>query len=268
MVWKNKSKAMVVTVLFSITMFVFPGIILAAESSFSHDFGEVEQGETYVATVDISTSSSSNVNLLSLVLQNGSDFQIITTVPDGGIIVPPNESVPIKVSFTPTELGPATDTIIIRTNNRSIRSVAVNLSGIGIPGISVEDILKYFDEAVASGSLTGSDKISYYHFKKRAKKKGIKINEERLKALKNRKKRKGKDKLAERRLHVFRKRLESVDLKVLDENINEACEQLSNIYAKTDSIDPPESPPDFLEGDGKEDLANMIDDLKQKLKCN
>ena len=176
MVRNKKSNAIVVTVLFSITMCLFPGIILAAESSISHDFGEVEQGATNFATVDISTSSSSNVNLLSLVLQNGADFQIITTVPDGGIIVPPNESVPIRVSFTPSELGPVADTIIIRTNNPSIRSVPVNLSGTGISGISVEDILKYFDEAVASGSLTGNGEISYYHFKKRAKKRGKEIN--------------------------------------------------------------------------------------------
>jgi hypothetical protein len=267
MVWEKKSNAFVMTLSFAITMFLFTGITLAAEP-FSHDFGEVEQGVTTTATVDISTSSSSNVNLLSLILQNGTDFQIISTIPEGGIVVPPNESVGIQVAYTPVGLGPVTDTLIIRTNNPSIRSVLVSLSGTGVNGISVEDILKYFDEAVASGSLTGCDNISYYHYKKRADRKEKERNKEREDAFRKRMEPHGKKRLAERRLHVFRKSLESVDSKLLDYDLNGACKKLSNLYAKTDGESPPESSPDFLEGEGKASIANMINDLSKKLECN
>ena len=79
---------------------------------------------------------------------------------------------------------------------------------------------------------------------------------------------KEKEKIAQRRLIAFRNMIESIDMKILEEDIDGACAKLSHVYAKTDDKTPPESSPDFVEGDAKGDLANMIVDLSQKLECN
>jgi hypothetical protein len=57
--------------------------------------------------------------------------------------------------------------------------------------------------------------------------------------------------------------IKSVDNMVQDENISVACEQMINVYRKTDG----QSPRDFVAGVAKEDLAEMIVAYSKQLDC-
>ena len=56
---------------------------------------------------------------------------------------------------------------------------------------------------------------------------------------------------------------------LIDANLlSDACGQLSAALAKTDGLEPPDSAPDFVDGEAVPVLANMIQELKISLGCN
>lgn len=247
-------KIVTFTMIFAVAICLLPSTTQAFSTSELYDFGDVELGSTSRATVTISTSSIENVILTALRLQNGAEFKVVTEVLQEGIVVPPNQTVGIEIAYTPAIIGTVTDTLYIHTNNPFIGRRIIQLSGNGYNSkIEIGDILEFFDTAVAAGSLQGDEgeKSSDYlsdnksSFTQKAKKAG-------------------KDnRPVDNRLKAFRNMIKSVDNMVQDENITGACEQLIDIYRKTDG----QSPPDFVAGVAKEDLAEMIVAYSKQLDC-
>ena len=243
------------TIFLAIAISFLPLTVGAFSTPAIWDFGEVQLGSESLAIVTIATSSNENVILTSLLLQNGTDFKVITEIPAGGILIPPNQSVGIEISYTPKLVGPGTDSLYIYTNNPFIGRGIVNLSGIGISSkeIQINDILEFFDAAVASGSLTGDD--------------GAKLSANMLSYAQNNQKSGKAGKSSENRLNAFRNMLKSVDNMIQDGNTSGACAQALNVYHKTDGQSPPISAPDFVAGEAKEELARMVLDFSEQLHC-
>jgi hypothetical protein len=94
-----------------------------------------------------------------------------------------------------------------------------------------EEILDFFDDAVAKGELKGS----------------------------------GPGRSAEGRLKALRNMLEEAEALIQQGDIKEACGQLRQAYLRTDG-EP--RPPDFVEGPAAGELAQMILDLMDDLGCS
>jgi hypothetical protein len=242
------------TMIFAVAICLLPSITQAFSTPESWYFGDVEMGSTSRATMTISTSSTENIILTALRLQNGAEFKVVTEVPQQGIVVPPNQAVRIEIAYTPTIVDTVTDTLYIHTNNPFIGRGIIQLSGTGYSSkIEFGDILEFFDTAVAAGSLQGDEgeKSSDYFSDNKS-------------SLTQKVKKAGKDdRSADNRLKAFRNMIKSVDNMVQDENITGACEQMIDVYRKTDG----QSPQDFVAGVAKEDLAEMIVAYSKQLDC-
>lgn len=126
------------------------------------EFGDVPLGETKVLIVEVIASSTNEITLTALSLEKGdsSEFSITTTLPEGGNHLLPNESMGIEVTYSPTALGPAGDTLIITTDNLWIKGF-VYLTGTGVEAQApkgVKAILHFFNNAVDTGRLEGKGK--------------------------------------------------------------------------------------------------------------
>ena len=251
---KKQMKIVTFTMIFAVTIYLLPSITQAFSTPESWYFGDVELGSTSRATVTISTSSTEKVILTALRLQNGAEFKVVTEVPQQGIVVPPNQTVGIEIAYTPTIVDTVTDTLYIHTNNPFIGRGIIELSGTGYNSkIEIGDILEFFDTAVAAGSLQGDEggKSSDYLSDNKS-------------SYTQKAKKAGKDnRLVDNRLKAFRNMIKSVDNMVQDENITGACEQMIDVYRKTDG----QSPPDFVAGVAKEDLAELIVAYSNQLNC-
>jgi hypothetical protein len=95
----------------------------------------------------------------------------------------------------------------------------------------IQEILDFFDEAVAKGELKGS----------------------------------GPGRSAEERLKALRNMLDEAKALIQQGGIKEACGQLRQAYLRTDG-EP--RPPDFVEGPAAGELAQMILDLMDDLGCS
>ena len=239
---------------------LMPDMAKALDKPASWDFGNVILESTSKATVNI--SSDKEVILTRIILAKGTYFQVITQISGDGLRIEPNQSVGIEIVYTPTIVGPVDDAMYIYTNNPFTGRATVYLSGIGVPNkIAIDDILHFFDSSVSTGSLIGSDgkKSSEYQVSLYQQAAMIEPNGG-AKAAKG-------GKSEDNRLNAFRNKLKSVDNMVDDKNIHGACEQLLEIYQKTDGLNPPQSPPDFIEGQAKAELAAMITAFRLQLQC-
>jgi hypothetical protein len=258
MIFKKNIKTTLFTIIFAITITFIYSNSYAVDPVY-YDFKEVGLNTTSNATVSISTNSSSEVVLKSMSLQSGIYFEILTEMPDDGIVIPPNETVGIKIAFTPTILDSVSDVMYIRTNNPFIGRVVVYLSGTGVPSadITIDDILGFFDSSVASGTMVGN---------------GGANSDDNLLAYKvdNQKKKKSgnQGKSAENKLHALRNMIVSAGKLIESEDLDGACRQLMSISKKCDGKD---RPPDFVLGAGQPNpvpqLENMIENLSESLEC-
>jgi hypothetical protein len=239
---KKFMKVIEIFVIFAATALFLPGVTIASVSPTSWDFGEVELGSSRAAIVRISAPDTQEVVLLTafrLGLGSSSDFSVKTTIPESGIQLLPGHTVEIEIVYTPSAIGPTSDSLYIYTNPRGFEET-VDLSGTGIavaplPSqseiISVEDILAFFDNSVDSGYLEGD----------------------------------GKGKSAPNRLKALRNMIRSTGEIIKEGNNDIAFDKLLTILKKTDGQRSPDSPPDFVKGYGVGKLAGMIEGLMQQL---
>ena len=96
--------------------------------------------------------------------------------------------------------------------------------------VTIEDILDFFDESVENGSLQGA----------------------------------GPDNSSQGRLKALRNMIEAAGDLIAAGDIGAACQQLTDVYNRTDGETPP---PDFASGEAALDLAKMILDLGASLGC-
>jgi hypothetical protein len=98
------------------------------------------------------------------------------------------------------------------------------------PPVSVADILAFFDESVANGTLYGY----------------------------------GPGKSADGRLNALRNQIEAAGDLIDDGALEDACQQLLNAYERCDGL---LRPPEFVAGPAAATLAGMILDLMGELGC-
>jgi Abnormal spindle-like microcephaly-assoc'd, ASPM-SPD-2-Hydin len=194
------------------------------------EFGDVPLGETKVLIVEVIASPTNEITLTALSLEKGdsSEFSIKTTLPEGGVHLLPDESVGIEVTYSPTALGPAGDTLVITTDNPWIKGLIV-LTGTGVeaqPPQGVKAILNFFDNAVDTGRLEG----------------------------------KGKGKSAAHRLNALRNMIRSTEkmLKAKGKGKKRACKRLRAISRKIKS---------HVQGDAVGELSAMVSKLMRDLGC-
>jgi len=171
------------------------------------------------------------INEFGLQTGSSSDFSI-TSAPEEGTDLLPGEYAEIEVTYTPSDLGYVSAMLRIFWANGEADVEYINLEGVGVEpsGVTIEDILNFFDESVEEGTLEGD----------------------------------GPGNSAEHRLNALRNMLLEAERLIDEGDYNGACEQLNDTYKHCDGED---NPPDFATGTAREELANQILALMKELDC-
>ena len=202
-------------------------------SPLTYDFGEVEIGMCSETLINVT-----NITEVYIVRMNGiyfsepydSSFSLVPwPVP---LLLYPGMWMEVPVKFCPEATGSYSTSLWIDTN-AGIYEVA--LSGTGVleeppPEEQIQEILDFIDESVEAGTLEGS----------------------------------GAGSSADKRLNALINMIEAVGDLIEQGRYEEACDQLWAAYRRCDG-DP--RPPDFVEGEAREQLAAMILALIESLGC-
>jgi hypothetical protein len=157
----------------------------------------------------------------------------VSSSPELPSVVAPEGSVDIEVTFTPSTEELLTGVLEISSDDSDEPIISVNLIGVGVvievpPAEQIEQILEFFDTSVADRILIGV----------------------------------GLGNSADNRLKALRNMLEAISDLIVGEYYDDAYEQLIDILKKCDGQDPP---PDFVTGEAREELANMIMELMEDI---
>lgn len=220
--------------LFSILLIIlaFPMAVWAGPDPIDpENFGDVELGSSSTAYITIQNGGFEPIAINSVTLDSiGADFAIISN-PEGEVLAF-GESADVVVTFTPDALGPAAATLAIDWMNGESGIEYVELTGVGV-GVSgnpvtVQDILDFFDQSVADGSLVGNGPGNSANGRKKALRNKIKAAGDTL------------------------------------EDGGDACNELLGAYQRCDGLP---RPPEFVAGPATQTLAGMILTLMGDLGC-
>lgn len=218
---------------FDIYMFELFGPPDADVSPTSLSFGDVEVGQSSLLIATISNNGESQLELT--VTQTGStDFTYTPTT----AIVNPEESIDLTVTYTPSDIGPDEATLTINSNDPDEPTIEVTLTGNGVeaavpPEEMFQELLDFYDENIENEDLQGI----------------------------------GPGNSPENREHAIRNMIVAASNLYSDGLVEEACEQLHDIYKK---IDGEPNPPDFIVGDPTVlgELRQRILELLEAFSCN
>lgn len=246
--------------IFLTTIVIVPLSSNAAEVAW--DFGEVSIGSSSKATVTIGLDAPvfyADADLLLKTIKfvpgGSEDFKLITSLPiDGtGIPLASDRIVTVEVEYSPSIIGSAKSSIEMYTNDPFVFG-KVNFSGTGVnTNLTMKDVIQFFDESAYAGTLQGVSKNNS------GKKESIQLY--------SAKNSNTGGKNASNHLHALRNMMSSANSKLNAAKITEACEQLNVIYQKIDGHSPPFSPPDFIEGIAKQELADRISSIIEQSGC-
>jgi len=184
-----------------------------------------------------------------------SDFAWLP-VPLKRIAISPMSSINLDIAFIPGSVGQKIATLTI-SDGSPFNSSLVKFSGTGKekkPEVSIEDVIEFFDSAVSFGDIVGNEigsTSTSYNLK------NVGEGNEVAKSSNS----------GQNRLKAFRNMILSTADKIQEESLVGACQQLNELYDKTDGQNPPISAPDFIYGTSKQELARMIADLRQQIGC-
>jgi len=204
-----------------------------------YDFGEVETGTS--SSFIVSISNDGLVGFLSgyIYFEEGSNPDFTITVPPTlPILIDDGQTFDVEITYTPSNIGSVEGTLLIESNDLDEPLVAVQLTGTGVsyeppPSQQISDILTFIDVSIANDTLVGI----------------------------------GPGNSALNRIKALKNMIESAGDHIESGDLEKACEQLYNIYLKMDGVAPPISPPDFVDGDAREELEDMILKLMQDIGC-
>ena len=206
---------------------------VAGVEPLQYNFGRVEIGTSSMQIVTISNLGGSSlvVENLSLLATAGLGFEFVDP-PATPFAIEPGASVDIGLLFEPAGLRSARATLVIDGDDPDAPTVAVALSGAGVPSDDeAMELLATFDAKVATGDLVGH----------------------------------GPDPLvAAQRLQALRNMIEASGDLLADGNTRIACLQLAVARRRTDGLFPP---PDFASGTAAPDLEAEIAQLRDDLSC-
>ncbi len=203
----------------------------------SYDFGEVGLGQSKELTVTISNSGCGELTVIGANLEN--DFAI-TSFPSMSVAIQPNDSLDMKITYTPTILGYNSAVLKINSNDTDEPVVEVPLSATCVvvpatPSEQIQHILDFFDECVEEGTLEGT----FYGCGRWEKHNDF-------------------------QLKIFRYMITKAKWAIEREWNEFACRQLRQIYLRCDGR---KMPIDFIKGEAVEELADKIELLMQTLEC-
>lgn len=161
------------------------------------------------------------------------DFSI-TMAPSLPITILSGESADIEITYSPSTEGYASAVLQIGSNDHHNPLAEVSLGGVGAvqepPPVTIEDTLAFYDESVTAGTLVGD----------------------------------GPGSSANGRLKALNNMLEATG-DLIDGGYTEiACQQLLDAYKRCDGL---AKPPDFVDGEARPALADMILDLMASFGC-
>lgn len=189
----------------------------------THDFGDIEVGASSSTIVTVMNVGYEE-EYLSLSISGSADFAITSSVP---ATISPGSNVFVQITFTPSAEALATGTLV--TNG--IDTTMLTGQGVAVeppPSNTVAEILAFFDESVAAGTLYGD----------------------------------GPGSSADGRRGALRNKIKAAgDLLESGEN---ACGQLLDAHQRCDGLP---RPPDFVAGPAAGTLAEMILTLMGNLGC-
>jgi len=198
----------------------------------SYDFGNVNLGSSTNTLVTIANVGGLDLTVSGIGLENGSSSAIaITQVPALPVVIHPNGTVDVQLTYSPTLVGGDQATLDVASNDPDQSLIKVGFSGTGVqatppPLQQIADILAFIDASIANGSLFSNGPGNRYL------------------ALKN--------------------MIRAAGDLIHDGFIADACTQLKDAYNRTDGVP---KPPDFVTGQSASDLAKRIQDLRTTLGC-
>lgn len=202
-----------------------------------YDFGEVELGTSSTVIITISNAGCGDLTVDSIEFAAGSsaDFDIATVPSLPAVVAPDSTLADVVITYTPSAAGLASAVLNIGSNDPDEPLVAVSLSGTGVvveppPSEQIQATLDFFDASVDDGTLVGD----------------------------------GPGNSAENRLNALRNMIETAGDLIEDGLLDDACQQLQDVYKKTDG-EP--RPPDFVTGEAASELAILIQDLLTNIGC-
>jgi hypothetical protein len=201
----------------------------------SVQFGDVTVGTSTTQIVTISNSPTANVDLTvsGISLAPGSNGFAITSAPTVPFVLSPGVTADVVVTFAPSAAGPFSGTLRIASNDPDEGLVEVALSGNGVPAEippsqQITNILTFFDQSVANGTLVGN----------------------------------GPGNSAQGRLKALKNMIEAAGDLISHGRVQEARQQLQDAYLR---VDGQPKPPEFAAGPAAAQLASMIQQLINSL---
>ena len=197
----------------------------------SHDFGDVNVGESVITIVTLVNNSFDQLEINSIHMIGDGDFQATSSI-SPPFILEINESVDFEVTFTPSSVGEFSATLVITNDAQSI--VLIMGTGVGelpLPDVTITDIIQFFDANVDSGTLFGVGPTNSAQISK---------------------------------LKVFRKILWDANHLLEEGNIKRACDKLNRAYNICDGL---RIPNDFVQGNAVSALSAMISQYISLLGC-
>jgi len=199
------------------------------------DFGFVEVGTTVTTEVTISNAGTGDLTVSDIFLEDGSgDFSItsIQTLP----MVVPSDGLAIQIAYAPSTLGYSSTDLVIISDDPDENQIGVQLEGTGVwenlpTSEQISYILSFLDESIAQGTLVGCGKSL---------------------------------KRASRRLKFMRQMLKAASSLIERGWMRAACLILKRVHVRADGSPRPH---DFVKGDARPLLAEMIVKLRENLGC-
>lgn len=216
-----------------------PGDISVSPSSVN--FGSVNVGSQSTAVVTATNTGAASLSVNSAWLGAANPAFSIASVKKGGAAVTypvslaPNETLDIELGFAPTSSGPANGMLNVGSNDPDEGTVSVSLTGVGVAVGSpfsqqIAELLTFFDQAVAAGTLQGA----------------------------------GPGSSAAGRLRALRNMITAAGDMITGGNLGGACAQLTDVLSRMDGAP---QPPDFVTGSAVGDLRSRVQQVKSNLGC-
>lgn len=202
----------------------------------THDFGNVQAGESSTVIVTLGNEGGSALTLTDVLLLGDPVFAIDSPTDLPGTLMP-GQWVDLVVSCTPIGPGWMAGTLEIHSDDPDEPVVTASLQGFGtlseLPSDEqVEAIVAYVDDCVEDGTIVGDGP--------------------------------GNGASADGRLNALLNQLDAVEDLIQEGFHEQACEQLAGLYKKTDGLP---KPPDFVSGESAAVLSRLILDLMASIGC-
>lgn len=203
-------------------------------SSLSYDFGDVGLGSSSTMDLTVSNVGSGFLVVNSIAFQEGgsSDFSADCEM-ELPMVLQAGQSLDVTITFAPSNAEALSAVLEIQSDDFDEELIAVELNGTGIensPAEQIKQILAFFDDAVEQGTLSGGSR----------------------------------GRSGDMKLRVMRFLLGRADRFIQKDMFRASCQLLRIVYMRADGVPRPK---DFVAGQAREELADLIKGLMVSMDC-